>query len=222
MHSCALVSVNGGWNLLIGAQTESGAWEPLRPPPACSQVFDEAEKDSCFATHAGAEIMAHPLKWVRRAGAKWSATFDYFGAAPFYLQRSNPTLFGERAKWMLGGLETMVHRATLLLAVATLHRRGLPLLGKLGKRRRRIARGAWFERALRAPRSSQERMLQAFAVATIAFLAFVHGIFFGAGRYGLVLVPVALGMAALRTPYGGPSASPASGPGREGGRAHGL
>src|SRR5262245_11712687 len=29
MHRCALVSVNGGWNLLIGAHTESGSWAPL-------------------------------------------------------------------------------------------------------------------------------------------------------------------------------------------------
>src|SRR6202012_2526576 len=29
MHRCALVSVNGGWNLPIGATSDSGGWAPV-------------------------------------------------------------------------------------------------------------------------------------------------------------------------------------------------
>ena len=53
MKHCALVSVNGGWNLLIGADAEStGAWSPIKVPEACREVFDEAQKDVCFGREA--------------------------------------------------------------------------------------------------------------------------------------------------------------------------
>ncbi|MFX8696456.1 hypothetical protein ABTM58_20720, partial [Acinetobacter baumannii] len=49
MHRCALVSVNGGWNLLIGADLATeGGWSPIQVPDACKEVYDEAGKDACF------------------------------------------------------------------------------------------------------------------------------------------------------------------------------
>ena len=55
MHECALVSVNGGWNLLIGAQTATGAGSPLtfrrsaapsgtRPPRTTASVTLRASR----------------------------------------------------------------------------------------------------------------------------------------------------------------------------------
>src|SRR5690606_25963906 len=40
MNRCALVSVNGGWNLLTGADPAStGAWSPIQVPEACRDGF---------------------------------------------------------------------------------------------------------------------------------------------------------------------------------------
>jgi len=110
MNRCALVSVNGGWNLLIGATTRSGAWQPVPVPAECATVWDEAGKDACFEQAAWREIERAPVAWMLRAPAKLAATFDYFGAAPWYLHASNADAFDESAKTRLGALETGVCR----------------------------------------------------------------------------------------------------------------
>ncbi|HEY5241704.1 MAG TPA: glycosyltransferase family 39 protein, partial [Polyangiaceae bacterium] len=61
MNRCALVSVNGGWNLLIGAHTRSGSWEAMDVPVECATVWDEAGKDACFERAARRDIAAGPL-----------------------------------------------------------------------------------------------------------------------------------------------------------------
>ena len=119
MHRCALVSVNGGWNLLIGATTETGAWQPMPVPAECAEVWDEAAKDACFERAAWRDIGRSPSAWLRRAPAKLAATFDYFGAAPWYLHASNPAVFDERAKTALGAGETLACRLLLLGALVT-------------------------------------------------------------------------------------------------------
>ena len=71
MGRCALVSVNGGWNLLIGADAASnGRWSPSRCRSACREVWDEAEKDACFAREARRLIAAHPGAGSRLVAAQ--------------------------------------------------------------------------------------------------------------------------------------------------------
>ncbi|HEX5633117.1 MAG TPA: hypothetical protein VFX50_07815, partial [Gemmatimonadales bacterium] len=78
MDDCALVSVNGGWNLLIGTQPEGkGSWSEIQVPEACKAVFDEAKKDACFARAARARIAARPWEWLALAPQKLHVTFDY-------------------------------------------------------------------------------------------------------------------------------------------------
>jgi hypothetical protein len=202
VHRCALVSVNGGWNLLIGAQTTSGAWEPLSAPPECASVWDEAAKDTCFERAAYREIARSPRAWLARGPAKLAATFDYFGAAPWYLHASDPTAFGVRAKETLGALETLVCRLLLVAALVMcgriegaylLARKTVALLGVAGA----LTVHGWIGYAAitvcvvlmgwravaRAP------VVVAASAAVIAVTALVHMLFFGAGRYGLVVVP---------------------------------
>ena len=62
------------------------------------EVFQEAAKDECFGAAARREILAHPGRWLAKMPAKLHATFDYFGAAPWYLHDANSAAFGERAK----------------------------------------------------------------------------------------------------------------------------
>ena len=209
MHRCALVSVNGGWNLLIGATSPSGAWAPISVPTECATVWDEAGKDVCFERAATRAIGRAPWVWLERAPSKLAVTFDYFGAAPWYLHASSPGSFGDRAKMRLGAVETIASRLLLLAALAACARLAgaravasrlvlaagavaavtvhawiaylaIPLALALAGRR------AWFGAPVALP----------MAAAVIGAPAAVHAVFFGAGRYGLVVVPFVVVLAA--------------------------
>jgi hypothetical protein len=223
MHKCALVSVNGGWNLLIGAQTTNGAWQPVAVPEACRTVWDEAAKDDCFAGAARAAILRAPLEWVARAPAKLAVTFDYFGAGPWYLHESNPGAFDERAKVGLGSVETVASYGFLLLALARI----AFAEGPRRRLRRALAGGgvacaallmhgsiAYIALAVAilsfGPRwlARMPILLPWTAIVLLVTMA-THVVFFGAGRYGLVAVPLvtALAFAVMRPVPSSPCAS---------------
>ncbi|CAN5476256.1 hypothetical protein BH09MYX1_BH09MYX1_64700 [soil metagenome] len=206
MNRCALVSVNGGWNLLIGAQTTSGGWEELVVPENCRDVFDEAEKDACFDGAAKKTIAASPGSWLARTPQKLAVTFDYFGAAPWYLHLANGASFTEEDKILLGTVETIASRAMLAAAIL--------VLGFVAARRKgrspvwtwalvvttalafyfALSRHAWPAYGLLvvlgavAYARTRDRLV-GFTVAIVAATMITHAVFFGAGRYGLVVVP---------------------------------
>ncbi len=207
MDRCALVSVNGGWNLLIGAQTENGAWQEIRVPETCRNVFSEAGKDTCFEKAAKEEIRARPMTWLLRVPAKLGATFDYFGAGPWYLHASSPAAFGDGAKTALGAIETLVHRITLLGALAVLGltkgaqrwRRPRTVLAALGALAALFPHGgALAHLALAILAGIDTRLPSRLASAVLAATLALHAVFFGAGRYGLVVVPFVVMVALLR------------------------
>ncbi|HTJ82740.1 MAG TPA: glycosyltransferase family 39 protein [Polyangiaceae bacterium] len=214
MGRCALVSVNGGWNLLIGTDASAkGTWAELKVPDACRDVFDEAEKDACFGREARRIIAAHPLDWVALAPMKLDATLDYFGAGPGYLRTAAPGEISEATKRALGALETAVQRLLLAAALFGLARLAIP------DAPRRLGRALPFVLAALAlfPHATAAYVLLgvgAIAVtvsrgrsrvppavpvagAVILLTALLHAVFFGAGRYGLVLVPATLTLSAL-------------------------
>ena len=220
LGTCALVSVNGGWNLLIGVQTTTGAWGEVDVPVACRTVWDEAAKDACFGRAALDQIREAPGAWLARAPAKWAVTCDYLGAAPWYLHASNPERFPLRSKAVLGAVETLATRlgvAGALVAVARapgLRRRARQVLCALGLvfvvagPRDVLPWGglvphAWpaylflaLALAVSLRRGGSVLAWMAAGVVVATFL--LHGVFFGAGRYGLVLVPFTLALAFAR------------------------
>ncbi len=214
MKRCALVSVNGGWNLLIGAdEASTGAWSPVKVPERCREVFDEAAKDVCFGDEAKRYIAEHPARWLSLAPKKLAATFDYAGAAGYYLHASNPNAFPESAKIALGGLETLVERALLIMALIwsakerareaknlLWARRGLASAGVLAA----LTLHAWIGYAalvvaalVRGRSLARGPLLASATAATIAATMATHAVFFGAGRYSLVVMPLLSGLAAL-------------------------
>jgi hypothetical protein len=215
MKQCGLVSFNGGWNLLIGADREStGTWAPIKVPAACREVFDEAEKDACFGREARRFIASHPAAWIALAPSKLAATFDYAGGPGWYLHASNPEVFGERAKIGLGAAETLFERAVLLLALLAIGRRAGPGEPRwLGLGRRGVAGvGAIFVFTvhawvgylafgvawlLRGRALGRGPFLVDAAASVVLATAGVHAIFFGAGRYSMVVFPLLSGVAAL-------------------------
>ena len=219
MERCSLVSVNGGWNLAIGTQTDTGGWQEIAVPDACRTVFQEAAKDECFGREAKRVIAAAPIRWLRRAPAKLRMTFDYFGAAPWYLHTANAERFPYDAKVMLGAIETLASRLLLLGALVTLLRmrvvpeprlpwlrRGLALVGlvacvlvagTVGYLALALGILALGWRALnRAP------LVASFSAAVILATAMTHAVFFGSGRYGIVVVPFVTALAFVRAPFG--------------------
>jgi 4-amino-4-deoxy-L-arabinose transferase-like glycosyltransferase len=221
MKRCALVSVNGGWNLLIGAdEASTGAWSPIQVPEACREVYDEAEKDRCFGRAAQGYIAAHPLAWIALAPRKLAATFDYAGAAGWYLHASNAEAFPDRAKLALGAVETLFERVVLVLALAAAARRpeDEEPQPRLHLDRLRLARlavaavgavfaltlHAWIGYAalvlaalLRGRSLLRGPVLLAVTAATVAATLATHAVFFGAGRYSLVVFPLVSAAAAL-------------------------
>ncbi|MDI1430484.1 glycosyltransferase family 39 protein [Polyangium sorediatum] len=213
MNRCALVSVNGGWNLLIGADPAStGAWSPIKVPDACREVWDEAGKDACFGRAATLYITEHPGAWLSLVPRKLAATFDYCGAAGWYLHESNGAACGDRCKLGLGVVETVYERGVLGLALLGLARAAAESRARRLATRAVVGVGlvflflvhAWVAYAalvvaalfggrtlLRGP------VLPAAAVTVLGATLLTHAVFFGAGRYGLVTFPLLAGMAGL-------------------------
>jgi hypothetical protein len=208
MHRCALVSVNGGWNLLIGAQTRGGGWEPVEVPGECATVWDEAGKDACFERAGWHLVAASPGAWLARAPAKIASTFDYFGAAPWYLHASNPDAFDDDAKLRLGAVETVACRVLLLGALfSTAWARGArrmarAIVAAAGGVAAMTVQG-WLGYlalvvvvALMGRREWRRAAVVLPAGAALVLLTMlVHAVFFGAGRYGLVVAPWVAAMA---------------------------
>ncbi|HQY61947.1 MAG: glycosyltransferase family 39 protein [Myxococcales bacterium] len=202
MESCALVSVNGGWNLLIGAQTRGGAWEEVKVPDECRAVWDEAGKDACFGRAARRQILADPRLWVAKMPQKLAVTFDYFGGAPWYLHQANPEAFPYDAKVALGALETVASRVLLIGALVAMARlRGRRRVARFGVGAASLVSAAsvhaWpaylglvamgallgVRGLLRGPG------VVPAALAVVGSTAALHAVFFGGGRYGLVAAP---------------------------------
>ena len=83
----------------------------------------------------GRAILRDPVRWLGLVPRRLAATFDYAGAAGFYLHQSNPEAFDEQRKTQLGVVETVYER--------------LAYLGASGGRRLRqwaAPEGAWSSR----------------------------------------------------------------------------
>jgi 4-amino-4-deoxy-L-arabinose transferase-like glycosyltransferase len=210
MKRCALVSYNGGWNLLVST---SGV-EPFRVPDACRDVFDEAEKDACFSRAGGRILREHPAAWLALAPGKLAGTFDYSGAAPWYLHASNPAAFPYAAKVALGAAETLLERVALLGALAWAARRmpspeprglrsariGVALLGAVFA----VTLHAWIGYAafamaaiLRGRSLWKGPVLGGTAVVVLASTMAIHAAFFGLGRYAIVVFPLITALAPM-------------------------
>jgi 4-amino-4-deoxy-L-arabinose transferase-like glycosyltransferase len=216
MDRCALVSVNGGWNLAIGTQTDSGGWRELAVPEACKAVFQEAAKDECFGREARRAIARDPTGWLRRVPAKLRVTFDYFGAAPWYLHTANPAAFPYEAKVALGAVETLASRLLLSAALVAVFRMdgGRPRSRRVLLRKTLASVGlvacvlapgtiAYLALACAVGALGRHGLARAPLVvpataAVVLATAATHAVFFGAGRYGLVVVPFVTALAFVR------------------------
>jgi hypothetical protein len=212
LESCVFVSANGGWNLFIGTAPEGrGGWVPLETigvPEECKTVFAEAAKDHCFGRAGLRRIAAAPLAWLALVPQKLMMTFDYTGAAAYYLHAANGSAFSAKNKTRLGVLETAYQRLVTLLALI-----GLARLPGPRPRARRVLAGvgvaflllplAWLSHIVLCASAALlgkgiwRHPAAVTALGVVSTTALTHAAFFGAGRYGMVVFAAVAAAAGL-------------------------
>lgn len=125
MDGCALVSTNGGWNLAIGAITETGRFQTLHGSDGCPNVTGQVQQDDCWAHVGWKKIMNAPGHWLGLAPKKLAQTFDHESFAVEYVHEADPGEWPDDRREAARGLLTAAHLA--LLAAAALSVVALPL-----------------------------------------------------------------------------------------------
>ena len=224
LDGCALVSTNGGWNLAIGAITETGRFQTLRAADGCPIVTGQVQQDRCWGEVGRAKIAAAPLQWLALAPLKLSQTFDHESFAVEYLHEADPDSWPEARRVAARELLTGFHR--LLIAIAALavvawprwsaHTRpefftqltlgalvlGLASYAAFGDSHPfyLLAVLAPLVAALPLPGRPAQGAAGGYLLALLAVTALTHIVFFGEDRYHLVVSPLLciLAAAALR------------------------
>lgn len=223
MDGCALVSTNGGWNLAIGAITETGRFQTLHGSDGCPNVTGQVQQDDCWAKVGLRKIEQAPLRWLLLAPKKLAQTFDHESFAIEYLHEADPGAWPDERRAAARGLLSLAHLA--LLAAAALSSVAQPF-GRLPPKPRYfqlglllvliglISYGAAEEQhpfhwlvlvaplVALVPWPGRPRLdsVGRMAWAAVLITALTHVIFFGEDRYHLFLSPLlcVLAAAALR------------------------
>jgi 4-amino-4-deoxy-L-arabinose transferase-like glycosyltransferase len=162
LDGCALVSLNGGSNLWIGADPDArGGYRDIRIGEACLRVRGEVAKDRCFGRLAMERIAAHPIDWLALAPLKIGHLLGYESTPVSYLQAATRQRAFATSSTLAYASMTAYH--WILLALATI---GLA--------------------PLRRPRPAEISM----SAAVIAGFILVHVVFFGVDRYHFVFTPL--------------------------------
>jgi hypothetical protein len=128
MDGCALVSTNGGWNLAIGALTETGRFKTLRGKDGCPVVTGQVQQDDCWAEVGWRKIKESPGQWLALAPKKLAQTFNHESFAIEYMREADPGAWPEARRQSARGLLTMVHLGLLAAAALSIV---APSLGRL-------------------------------------------------------------------------------------------
>lgn len=225
MDGCALVSTNGGWNLAIGALTDTGRFITLRAEHGCPIVTGQVQQDRCWAKVGRDVIRTDPAQWLALVPKKLSHTYDHESFAIEYLREANPAAWPEERRIAARALLTTFHR--ILLAVAALSCVALgSFRGRVNVRWATqtlalLAMGtlvghafvddshAFYRLAallplfalLPLPGRPRQGPVGRYLLGLLAVTTLTHAIFFGDDRYHIVVTPALciLAAAALRS-----------------------
>lgn len=227
MDGCALVSTNAGWNLAIGALTDTGRFRALRAADGCPVVTGQVQQDRCWWDHGVKVILSHPLRWLKLGPAKLSQTFDHESFAVEYLREANPGAWPEARRVTYRERLTFGHRLVFWLAGFSVlgwawgrgffrrpgfYVQGILVLGYLYTGYYLFTEEPhpffWLSLAipllalLPLPGRPPANGVVVWALGFVALTAVTHVIFFGDDRYHLVTTPLLclLAAAGLRKP----------------------
>ena len=224
LDGCALISTNGGWNLAIGALSETGRFRPLTPEDGCAGVDGPVAQDRCWADVGWNEIRRDPWTWFTRIPDKLRHTYNHESFAVAYLAEANPREWGRDHTWHVMNVMTSLHHALMLAAA----------LGCVARFSRPRWRRQWGPIALlagitliaayalslperplfwvgvlipvigllRLPGAPPLNSALGYLFGLLAVTSLTHMVFFGDDRYHLAISPVfcILAAAALRRP----------------------
>lgn len=116
MDGCTLISTNGGWNLAIGALTETGRFTTLRAEDGCRDVTGQVDQDRCWGRVGRERIFEAPLRWLGLVPKKLAQTYNHESFAVGYLAHARPELWPEDRQHAWRSSLTVMHH--LLMAAA--------------------------------------------------------------------------------------------------------
>jgi len=234
LDGCSLISTNGGWNLAIGALSETGRFRPLTPADGCAGVEGPVAQDRCWADVGLAAIERDPWTWLSRIPSKLSHTYNHESFAIAYLAEAQPAAWQRDREWRVMNLMTALHHLLMFTAA----------LGAVSRFSWRSWREHWPQAAvvaglllyvvyalsvperplywvgvfipvlglLRLPGSPPSSAGLNYLFGLLALTSLTHMVFFGDDRYHLAVSPVfcLLAAAALRAPAARGQAKPAT------------
>lgn len=118
MDGCALISTNGGWNLAIGALTETGRFTALSAEDGCRIVTGQVQQDRCWGAVGRQRILQDPWRWLSLVPDKLAHTYNHESFAVGYLAEADPQRWPEARKDAWRSALTIFHH--LLMFAATL------------------------------------------------------------------------------------------------------
>jgi 4-amino-4-deoxy-L-arabinose transferase-like glycosyltransferase len=224
LDGCALISTNGGWNLAIGALSETGRFRALTSEDGCVGVDGPVAQDRCWRERGWAAIRQDPWTWLGRIPDKLRHTYNHESFAVAYIAEARPSEWDRDHTWRVMNVMTSLHHALMLAAA----------FGVVSRFARRRWREQWGPIALLVgialfavyALSLPERPLFWIGVALpllglfrlpgappiddglrylfglLAITSLTHMLFFGDDRYHLAVSPVfcILAAAAFRSP----------------------
>lgn len=117
MDGCALVSTNGGWNLAIGALTETGRFVTLRAEDGCAVVTGQVQQDRCWAKVGRSVIWRDPWRWISLMPRKLAQTYNHESFPIEYLHQADPAVWPASRREAARDLLSLYHRLVVVLAV---------------------------------------------------------------------------------------------------------
>lgn len=224
MDGCALISTNGGWNLAIGAISDTGRFVTLRAQDGCPVVTGQVQQDRCWAKVGRDVIRTDPVRWLSLIPKKLAQTYDHESFAIEYLHEVNPAAWPESRRIAARALLSVFHRILLMVAALS----AVASFGVRGRLNLRWAAQAlaflvvltlaaaaflddthpffWlavflpFLALLPVPGRPTQGPVGRYLIGLIAVTSFTHALFFGDDRYHIVITPALcmLAAAALR------------------------
>ncbi|MDP3276432.1 MAG: hypothetical protein Q8Q09_14635 [Deltaproteobacteria bacterium] len=172
LNGFALVSTNGGANLLLGSLPDAhGGWRELTPRDGCTEVSGEVHRDRCYTRRAVTQITQNPLVWVAQIPRKFARTMTLEWAPLSYLGQGSLRRAPRPLLWALAALCTGYFWALCLAALRALR--------------------------TREERPHQEASLATLAIASLLVTGLTHGVFIGDDRFHLPCVPLLCAAAAM-------------------------